>query len=126
MPEQLALHYMPAWRASDAWPRVLEEVMRVVAIVTLKEAAHDLDTSPSYLANALAQRDRHYLRPEWLLYFVLKDPTTRLLEAIAGVASCDVKRREPISDAERGRRLDSALDTLDPDLAALVRKRAGL
>lgn len=126
MPEQLALRYSPAWRASDAWPRVLEEVRRVVTEVTLKEAAHDLDTGPSYLANALAGRDRHYLRPEWLLYFVLKDPTTKLLEAIAGVASCDVKRREPITAAERGRRIEGALDTLDPDLAALVRKRAGL
>ncbi len=126
MAEQLALRYSPAWRASDAWPRVLEEIRRVVSVITLKEAAHDLDTQPSYLANALAERDRHYLRAEWLLYFVVKDPTTKLLGTIADLATCDVKRREPLTAVERLSRLESAVSDLGPEIEALVRRKAGL
>lgn len=125
MPEQLALRYSPAWHASTAWPLVLEEVKRIVAVIGLKEAAYDLDTTPSHLSHALAERERKHLQAEWLVYFVTRDPTTQLLQALADLAACDVKRREPLTDAERGRRYDAALDTLDPDLAALVRKRAG-
>lgn len=126
MPEQLALHYSPAWQVSEAWPRVLEEVRRVVTALGLKQAAYDLDTTPSYLAHALAERDRKYLRGEWLAYFVARDTTTGLLGALADLAGCDVKKREPLTPTEKLARLEGALAELGPELRDLITRKAGI
>lgn len=126
MPEQLTIRYPGAWSAQEAHPLVMEEIRRVANAVGLKQVAFDLDTTPSYLSNALAERERHYLRVEWVLYFISRDPTTKLLEAIADVARCDVVRRRELTPAEELDRIKTALSELGPELRDLVRRKAGL
>lgn len=123
---QLSLQYSPTWRASEAWPKVLAEVQRVLTEVTLKQAAYDLDTTPSYLSNAIGERDRHYLRAEHLLYFVIRDSSTGLVQAIADLAKCDVTRRRELTDAEKVQRYEQALAELGPEIRDLVARKAGL
>lgn len=45
---------------------ILDTISEVVARASLKEVAYRLDVPPSQLANALKERDRHYVRLDWL------------------------------------------------------------
>lgn len=126
MSEQLPLRYDARWLNSEAWALVLIEAQRVLGDVGLKQAAYDLDVPPSMLAHAIAERDRHYLRGEWLLYFVAKDAEDgRLADAIAKAGGRETKPIGVLTDDVFRARVE-ALMTTDPAIGALLRMKAGL
>jgi hypothetical protein len=123
---QLALEYGARWLTDEQWAELLKVADAVVKDLGLKQVAFDLDVAASSISNALASRDRHCFHGRWLVHLIVKDPQQRISHKLAEIGGGDFVPRKPLTEAERGRRIESALDTLDPDLAALVRKRAGL
>lgn len=124
--EQLPMPYLDGWRLGALSQRLRDEVGRVVHIVGLQQVADDLGATYGYLSNVLSGRDRHYWRADWLLYLLAKDPTTGLLEVLAEAGHCVVTRKRELTPAERLERMEDALTALGPELAAEVRRRAGL
>lgn len=124
MAEQLPLHYERGSYHEVHWRRVSQEFNRVIALVGLQQAAYDLDTTPSYLAHAMAERERKHPRASWLVYALMKDPTLGMARALGGAGGFDPKRRVEFTDKERAERLEGAVKSLDPDLAKLIMARA--
>ena len=125
MVSQLELRYDPKYQASEHWHELLDELRAIVSAVGLKQVAYDLDRPPSELAHALAERDRHYLRAEWLPYLVTHAPSDRVVALIASWRGLEVQPRKTLTPEERLRRLEGALETM-PELAEVVKRKAGL
>jgi hypothetical protein len=125
MPEQLSLRYNPRFARAEAWDELLDAVREVVRDVGLKQAAYDLDVQPSALAHALAERDRHYLRLEWLPYLAGNDNRLKIIRCIAAWAGLEVKPRQQLTAEEWQTRVERALDAV-PELAEIVRRKAGV
>lgn len=117
---QLALRYDDRFARSEAWAGILTEIVRIVGIVGLKQAAFDLDAQPSQLAHALAERDRHYLRAEWLPYFLGKAPDAALARALAACSGLEVAPRRELTPAEKLDRIVRVLEQSGPAGAAIL------
>lgn len=117
---QLALRYDDRYVRGASWGGILDEINRIVGIVGLKQAAYDLDAQPSQLAHALAERDRHYIRAEWLPYFLAKAPDAALAEALAACSGLDVAPRRELTPAEKLDRVVRVLEQSGPAGAAVL------
>lgn len=69
MTAQLNL-YRANEQVSAAWSSVLPPLRQLVQHVGLKECAFRCDTSPSMLADALAERKHRHMRVEWVMAIV--------------------------------------------------------
>jgi hypothetical protein len=126
MTEQLTLTYNDQFQDQQAWAVVSAEIERVLAHVGRKEFCYSMETTESRLSNALAGRDRYPFHAQWLVYLIRKDPTTGLIAALAGPARCDVERRQPLTDAQKLARYESAIDRLPESLREAIKRDAGL
>lgn len=125
MPEQLGLRYDARYQSRELWDVLLSELRTIVDALGLKQVAYDLDVQPSVLAHALAERDRHYVRADWLPYLLEHAPSDRVVSLIAGWRGLEVKPRLVLTPEEKLRRIESALEAM-PELGDLVRRKAGL
>ena len=125
MRNQLDLPYNGQTAEQRWWRLVLSEVRRVVDSIGLKEAAFACDVKPSYLAHALSERDRHYLRLEWLLPLLAKTEDLGLARALLDPVGLDVSRQLQLSPEEKLARLEQALaETLGPDIRKSIFDKA--
>jgi len=125
VPEQLGLRYDARYQSRELWDVLLSELRTIVDALGLKQVAYDLDVQPSVLAHALAERDRHYVRADWLPYLLEHAPSDRVVSLIAGWRGLEVKPRLVLTPEEKLRRIESALEAM-PELGDLVRRKAGL
>lgn len=122
---QLNLPYSGKSEAREAWELILAEIRNVVDRMTLKEAAFLLDVKPSYLAHALSERDRHYIRAEWLLPLLMRSKDLGLARALVGPAGLDVEAKPELSAEEKLERLERTLsETLGPDIRRSIYDKA--
>lgn len=130
MTSQLDLEWSADYRHREWWLRILEVVRELVARASLKEVAFRLGVAPPALAHALAERDRHYPRMDWLP--VLCDLAAelnmgeRLANTIVAPIGFAAGPLQPMTPEQRLVLIEKALDRLGPALGALVRKEAGL
>jgi hypothetical protein len=94
-------------------------------MVGLKQVAFDIDINPSALNHAIAERDRHYLRGEWLLYFVAKAPDSTLADLLVRPGNRETKPIAKLTPEQELTRLKSALDK-NPAIARAIYDEAGL
>jgi hypothetical protein len=99
----------------ELWDEILRCCNDVTAVRGLKVVAADLDTSPSTLKHCMAERDRHYLRAEWLIYFVQYDHGHRILRLLARIHALDVAPQHVLTPEEKVERLEARLRRLGPD-----------
>jgi hypothetical protein len=123
---QLALEYGARWLTDQQWAALLDVARAVVGDLGLKQVAFDLDVAASSISNALAQRDRHAFRGEWLVYLTIKDPHRRIIHKLAEIGGGEFRVRPELTPAEKLERLDIALAQLGPEISSLVRRKAGL
>lgn len=124
---QPALDFGDGWKFSQAWTRLLEAFNATIVHVGRKEAAYQLDTSPSQLANALAERDRHHIRGSWVPYLVAAAPNDAAVEVLAGLrgrALTEVKKMTPAEELAALKR--SLGETVGHAVAELVYAKAGV
>lgn len=102
MSEQLPL-YRANERISNQWAALLPMVRSVVDFIGLKECAWRCDTSPSMLADALAERNHRYLRVEWLLAILDAAPVAvreTAMKPLAATVGFDISRRRELTPEE--------------------------
>lgn len=122
---QLSLGYSPQWRCQESWQHLLVECRKAVDFVSLKQAAYDLDTSPSRLAHSLAERDRHYLRAEWVPYLIMQAPTDRPVEILADLRGATLAPKVELTPEQQLDRLKRALgELLGDDIRDAIYSRA--
>ena len=111
---QTAIDFGANEAARNVTARVLDVVREVVAAVSLKQIAYDLDVSPSTLSDALNGREHRPFRLEWLPSILLRasDPQrAALIAELAAPVGFDVVRRKVLTAEERLARLEDALRT---------------
>jgi hypothetical protein len=125
---QLAIHWAPSDRDKQAWHDVLAVLADVVARVSLKEAAFRLDVEPSALANALRERDRHYIRAEWLMPLLELAASVGLAHELASAlvkpARLVVVAAQPLTPDQKLARLEAAIARLGPGVEKLIKSEA--
>jgi hypothetical protein len=122
---QLSFRYDDRYQRGETVGALHDEIESVVAETGLKTVAYDLDLQPSLLAHALAGRERHFMRLDWLPYFLSRASNDRMVELLAAVRGLAVRPYVALSAAERLARLEQELDRLG-DVGELVRRKAGL
>lgn len=127
MAEQLALSYGVRHATSEQWQALLAALESVVQALGPKQVAFDLDVAPSALAHALKERDRHYVRAEWLPYLVTHAPNDAVVALIASWRGLVVEARPVLTPEQKLARLEAALaESFGADVAELVRRKAGV
>lgn len=122
---QETLEFPEVYKAEETWPSVLEIVRQISVDVGRKTVADDLDLSRSVLDNILLDRDRHALKAKHLLYFLIKDRSGMLLQAMAGLVGAQVAPRKELSPEEKLDRLEKTLaDALGKDLRESLYSKA--
>lgn len=115
-------------RFREQWLAVLTVLDEIVARVSLKEAAFVIGVSDKALGHALAERERHYPRMDWLpaLCALAKqcDLTERLGSVLLAPLGLVAKSAE-ITDAEWRRRVEVTLATMG-EVGELALKKAGV
>ncbi len=123
--KQLQLSYDGKTFEQRWWALVLIELNRIVDEMGLKEAAFAIDVQPSHLAHALAERNRHHVRAEWVLPLLLRSRDMGLAKAIMEPAGLAVREREQLTAEEKLERLERTLgETLGPDLRRSIYDKA--
>lgn len=109
MSGQISLEFGDDARAREAWARVLRRVNLLVDSLTVKEVAYRLNTQPSTLCDALAERERKNLHARQLVQIMAMQEGESLLAEIADALGYEVKRKAPLSPAEQLARLEAAV-----------------
>jgi hypothetical protein len=90
------------------WEKCLRIISEEVDRVGNKEIAGAFDEKASTISNALAERDRHYFRGEWLLWLIVNGPTDRVLRFLAACRGRIIADPEPLTDKEENDRRKKA------------------
>lgn len=104
-----------SYEVRESWARQLHILRAIAARVGAKEIAFDCDTSPSQLADALADRDRKAIRAEWYRVFLHHgDEAERaaLLRELAEPVGFEVREAEPLTPEEKLRRLEARVRSI--------------
>jgi hypothetical protein len=103
---------------------VLPLVAAAIARITSTRAAALFDARPSYLADALAQRQDKEVRLAWLVALLLDAPDANKLELLSKL--CEIagyrapERSRQLTDGEENRMRKAALRRHAPALADLI------
>lgn len=129
MTSQLDLQWAAPDRDRANYAAVLDIIREITAALSLKEVAYRLGVAPPALAHALAERDRHYVRLDWLPAIMELadqcDLAERLHCAIGAPARLVSVEAQPLTPEQRLARLETAIANMG-DVGALVMKKAGL
>lgn len=110
---QVSLPFRKDAVAERAWDEVLEAIKLAVAEMGgVKELAFQVDSAPSLVSDALAERDRKRVAAEWLVTIVQRAPADSvllLLQKLAALRGFDVRRKKALTPEER---LERALEKL--------------
>lgn len=109
---QMPIDFGIGVRARETWQAVARVLREIADAATIKELAYRCDVSPSLLAAALGERERNYVRAEWLPVFLAAASEIQqreLLGALAGAFGYEVARRRQLTPEERLQRLEENL-----------------
>jgi hypothetical protein len=129
MAEQLRLLRESGSDPSDpyyvsVWDRLLAYFNETVTVIGVKQAAADLDTSPSVLKHALCERERHEVKARWVPYLLRKAPNDEpaaLLVSVRGLEICQQKTMTPEQELAA---LRAALaTTVGPEVQRIVEQK---
>lgn len=125
MSSQGAICWPDADRFRGQWLRVLDVLREIIAIVGVKHAAYVIGIGDKALGHAMAVRERHYPRFDWLPALAalarqcgLEEKLGAALVEPLGLAICS----PGISDAEFRQRVEASWDAT-PELAEPWRRK---
>ena len=130
MAEQLKLLRESGADPSDpyyvsVWDRLLAYFNETVTHVGVKQAAADLDTSPSVLKHALCERERHEVKARWVPYLLRKSPTDDPAALLVSVRGLEVSQARTLTPEQELAALKAAIATsLHPDMQAVLMAKA--
>lgn len=93
---------LPAKQADDDvyGVRLRNEFGRVVANVGHKQSAAELNTPESTLSHMIAGRGHRYLRLEWAIWALRRDPTLGFAKALVAAAGLLVTKAPELTEGE--------------------------
>lgn len=106
---QLSLQLPAAYRGEEKWPEVLDAIRTVCTDLGRGEVVDLLDCSPSYLKNALVERDRHHLKAKELVKLVAADRAGVILRPLASLAGYELAPKRELTPEEKLDRLQRTL-----------------
>jgi len=108
--EQLELQGGTETALGAWWRRWREALQGEIDKRGLKEVAFELDAKASDISHALAMRDRHYFRAEWMVWLMLhSDDLAKLAASMRGL---EVQRPRPLTAEEKVKRYERHLARL--------------
>lgn len=113
---------------SAQWATILDVLNAIVALVSLKEAAFVIGVSDKALGHALAERERHYPRFDWLPAIAALAKSCGYEERLGSALLAPlgmVARFPEISGAEWRRRVEPVLRS-QGEHGALTMRQAGV
>lgn len=126
MSEQLAMRYRDPERAKRLW-RIMRSAVRLSFEERgVKAAAQDMGMTHAELSNKLEERDRHRLHGDELAQAMIDDTTAHVLYALCDELGYErPQRKREVTPQEKLDKLNAVLDA-NPELAAVIRRRAGV
>lgn len=127
MTAQLILPMRDLDRATMALARLRCAVRSVADQIGIKALAEDWDcSSERKVTDKIEQRDRHYLKPEELIDLILRDRSGQIISELCELAGYDTPERKHLkTEAEKFTSLDAAIESLGPEVADMLRRKAG-
>ncbi len=127
---QLSIAWDPAHEGAVETERQIGWLRRAIDVLGHKEVAYVLDVKPSNLSDALAQRERKVIKPEWfakVLRMGLPEETiSEYLRIVCnGLGYETPKRIKNKTSAEELREMRDALKRIAPGVLTLVDKEIG-
>lgn len=122
---QLPMTFSAEWRAKKAWEDLLQTFNRTAQYVGHKQLAAELDTSPSNLSHALAERERRFIRGEWFPGLVMLAPDDAAIEILADLRGKELAPRRRLTPAEKLAAYRARVRSFSPELAAALEKEIG-
>ena len=108
---------------ADKWQSFLRVFSEEVHRVGLKKMAGEIDEKSSDISNAISERDRHYVRGEWVIWLLANGPTDEVLKFLAALRGRDVVAPEVLTpEEELSRTKTEMVKHFGPAGAALIRK----
>lgn len=108
----------------ERWQRFLKEFSAEVDRISVKRLAGEVDEKASVISNAIAERDRHYVHAEWVVWVIANGPTNDLLRALADMRQHDIVPREVIPPEEELRRLKEAMaESLSAEVREVIARK---
>lgn len=106
---QLSLQLPAAYRAAEKWPEVLDAIRNVCVDLGRGEVVEMLDCSPSYLKNALVERDRHNLKAKELVTLLAADRSGQILRLLADLNGFELAPKRELTPEEKLERLQRTI-----------------
>lgn len=96
----------------DAWWRRWREALgqEIDRLGGLKEVAYENDAKPSDMAHALAERDRHYFRGQWIVWLLRR--SRALAQLAAEMHGEELSKKKPLTAEEKCKRYERELARL--------------
>lgn len=107
--QQLPLVYGGEYEVAEDWDHLRRLLVEVVDALGRKAVACDLGINVADLSNALAGRDRHPVKAEWMPYLLRRAPHPALLQYLADLAGYRIERVEALTPAQKLERLEAEL-----------------
>ena len=118
---ELSFHEDSLLRANEQ--KFIALLREIVEAKGLKVVAGQLDVTPTYLNHALAGRKRHAVRAEWVPTLLAMAPNDDALEFLASLRGRETAPKRELDPETKARAYDAALAEMDPEMAAVLRKR---
>ena len=122
---QKSLDYGARYVCEQTWQQLLKAFARTVDYVGVKEAAFELDTNRSQLSHALAERNRHSVKAEWVPYLIQAAPDHEAVQILADLRGLEVQPKKTMTPEEELAEVYRALGELAPGLRQMVKERVG-
>lgn len=120
-----SLDFGRQYRAQRAWSQLLEVFGDTVRLVGPKEAAYELDVSPTDLHNAIAERARRYPRASWTPWLVMRDPSGRAVKIYNDLCGRVSMPKATLTPEQKLRAYKLRLQSFSPELAAQLAEEIG-
>lgn len=117
---------LESWNAA-AWRKVLHAIGRMVAEHASgpKYVADQIGVAHARLDHAIAERERHHVKAEWLPALVVLDEHALILRSLADLAGYDLVAKKPLDAEQELAALKAAIgDELGPSMRATLLAKA--
>jgi hypothetical protein len=111
-PDQLPLDYGAGYETAEDWETFRALLTGAIDAMGRKAVAYDLGLNVADLSNALAGRDRHPVKAEWLTHVLRHAPKPNraaLAGFLAGLADHEARPVERLTPEEKVRRLETEI-----------------
>ncbi len=125
---QLSMGSVRDPHSADSWARLQAAVIEATVLITPKELAYRLDIAPSYLTEAIHEKNNKGFRLSWLPEVIRMAPldlVPPILRSIAELRGFTVEKRKKLTAEEKNVATREVLRRIAPGLLPLIDGEVG-